>query len=159
MAASEVVIERPDRSLPAQYASVQERVAQRLAAAGISLAVLHGSRARGGSHPRSDLDVGLLAADGKPLPYSTMGAVAAELTALLGHEADVSDLATPDAIFRFEVARSARILFEDRAGAFADFLAKTLIDYDDIQFFVPQLVAGVARRARRDADTARGSAK
>jgi uncharacterized protein YutE (UPF0331/DUF86 family) len=78
-----------------------------------------------------------------------MGAIAADLSSLLAVEVDVSDLATTDSIFRFEVARSARILFEGTPGAFAGFLAKTLIDYADIQRFVPELVNGVARAARR----------
>jgi uncharacterized protein YutE (UPF0331/DUF86 family) len=78
-----------------------------------------------------------------------MGAIAADLSSLLALEVDISDLATTDAIFRFEVARSARILFEGTPGAFAGFLAKTLIDYADIQRFVPELIEGVARAARR----------
>ena len=150
-------IETPDRSLPVEFALLRERMAERLATAGISLAVLHGSRARGPGHPRSDVDVGLLASDGRPLSYGEMGLLATDLSALLSHEVDVSDLATPDAIFRYEVARCARILFECRPGAFADFVAKTLVDYCDIQRFIPDLVAGVARRAQRDAAAARGA--
>jgi hypothetical protein len=61
-------------------------------------------------------------------------------------EVDVSDLSTPDAIFRYEVARCAQPLFEDPPGAFRDFLAKAMIDYSDIQRFLPELIAGVARR-------------
>ncbi len=150
-------IETPDRSLPTEFASSRERVAERLAAADIVLAVLHGSRARGQGHPRSDLDVGLLASDGRPLSYGEMGLLAADLSPLLSHEVDISDLATPDAIFRYEVARCARILFERRPGTFADFVAKALIDYCDIQRFIPELVAGVARRAQRDAAATRGA--
>lgn len=45
--------------------------------------------------------------------------------------------------------RCARLLFQDRPDAFADFLAKAMIDYSDIQRFLPQLVAGVARGRRR----------
>jgi predicted nucleotidyltransferase len=152
-----MLFETPDRSLPAEYEGVRLRVAEALTGAGISLAVLHGSRARGDAHVGSDLDIGLLAADGKPLSYSTMGILAAELAALLGGEADVSDLATTDAIFRFEVAKSARVLFEDSPGRFSDFLGQTFIDYDDIQRFVPELIAGVARRAR--ASVARDTSK
>jgi len=150
-------LETPDRSLPPEYEGVRARIAERLAPAGISLAVLHGSRARGDDHLHSDLDVGLLAADGAPLSYSAMGLVAVDLAALLDHDPDVSDLATTDAIFRFEVARSARVLFEDRPGRFADFLARTFVDYDDIQRFVPELIAGVARRA--GSATSRGNSR
>ena len=80
-----------------------------------------------------------------------MGLLSADLSKLLSAKVDVSDLATPDAIFRYEVAKCARVLFESRPAAFRDFLAKTLIDYADIQRFIPELVAGVARRARREA--------
>lgn len=148
-------IEKPDRSLPPEIDGVRTAAAECFAAHGVSLAVIHGSRARGEAHARSDLDVGVLATDGLPLSYSTMGLLALELSALIGQEVDVSDLATPDAIFRFEVARIARILFEARRGAFADFLAKALIDYSDIQRFLPELIAGVARRARRDVEASR----
>jgi hypothetical protein len=63
------------------------------------------ARARGDARSRSDLDIGLLAADGSPLSYSVMGMLAADLASLLAHDADVSH-------------------------------------------FLPELVAGVARRAR-----------
>ena len=142
-------IEKPDRSLPEEYRAFLPALAGHLQAAGIRLAVLFGSRARGDEHPRSDMDIGVLAADGRPLPLSTMGLLATDLSKLFSAEVDVSDLSTPDAIFRFEVARTARILFESQTSAFAEFLAKTLIDYYDIQPFLAQLVAGVARRARQ----------
>lgn len=94
----------------------------------------------------------VLAADGRPLSYSAMGALAADLSAVLFVEVDVGDLATPDAVFRYEVARSGRTIFEGRAGARTAFVAKALIDYSDIQRFLPALVEGVARRARREAE-------
>jgi len=145
-----VAHESPDRSFPAEFAPLRERLAADLASSGISLAVVYGSRARGTGHSGSDLDVGLLASDGKPLSYATMGLLAAELSQQLSANVDVSDLATPDAIFRYEVVKCARALFEGTPGAFRDFLARTLIDFADIQRFVPELVAGVARRARRE---------
>jgi hypothetical protein len=70
----------------------------------------------------------------------------------LSAKVDVSDLATPDAIFRFEVAGCARLLFQGRPDAFTDFLAKAMIDYSDIQRFLPELIAGVARGRRRLCD-------
>jgi predicted nucleotidyltransferase len=149
-----VATAKTDRSLPPEFEAARPAVAQRLHADGISLALLHGSRARGRGHPGSDLDVAVLAADGRPLSYAAMGLLALDLSGLLGHRVDISDLATPDAVFRFEVARSARILYEARRGAFTDFLAKALIDHADIERFLPALVAGVARRAQRDAQSA-----
>jgi predicted nucleotidyltransferase len=125
------------------------RIGDLLRAAGIELAVVHGSRVRGGARPDSDLDVALLAADRRPLSYAAMGRLALDLSKELSARVDVSDLATPDAIFRFEVAGCARLLFQDRPDAFTDFLAKAMIDYSDIQRFIPELIAGVARGRRR----------
>jgi predicted nucleotidyltransferase len=124
------------------------RVGELLRAAGISLAVVHGSRVRGGARPDSDLDIALLAVDSRPLSYAVMGSIALDLSNALAAEVDVSDLSTPDAVFRFEVAGCARVLFQDRPDAFSDFLAKAMIDYSDIQRFLPELVAGVARGRR-----------
>jgi predicted nucleotidyltransferase len=123
----------------------REQVASLLRNAGILLAVVHGSRARGGARPGSDLDVGLLARNGQPLSYASMGLIALDLSQALGLQVDASDLATADAIFRFEVAGCARPLFEADPHAFTDFVGKTLVDYSDIQRFLPELVAGVAR--------------
>lgn len=133
--------------------ALRSRIGEILASAGIDLAVVHGSRARRVARPDSDLDVGILAADARPLSYRVMGAIALDLTNVLGIEVDVADLSTPDAIFRYEVARCAQPIFERRPGAFADFLAKAMIDYSDIRRFLPELVAGVARVARRGAAT------
>ncbi|MFT4569337.1 MAG: putative nucleotidyltransferase [Hyphomicrobiaceae bacterium] len=138
-----------ERSFPSRYEPIRESLTKCFTAAGISLAVVHGSQAQGRAHEASDLDVGLLGAQGEPLSYSRMGRLAADLSELLSTKVDVSDLATTDAIFRFEVAKCARVLFEEGPKSFSDFLAKTLIDYADIQRFVPELVAGVARKARR----------
>lgn len=124
-----------------------------LAAAGIDLAVVHGSRARRSAHPGSDLDVGILAADGRPLSYRIMGTIALDLSNVLSVEVDVADLSTPDAIFRYEVAKCARPIFQRHPDAFANFLAKAMIDYSDIQRFLPELVAGVARKGGRGSVT------
>lgn len=121
------------------------RVGSILRGAGIGLAVVHGSRVRGGARPDSDLDIALLAANARPLSYAAMGSIALELSNALAVNVDVSDLSTPDAVFRFEVAGCARLLFQDNPDAFSDFLAKAMIDYSDIQRFLPELVAGVAR--------------
>lgn len=142
----------PDPNQPPQIDDPVRRAAVEtiLAAAGIDLAVVHGSRARSAARPDSDLDVGILAIGAKPVSYRAMGAIARDLSKTLAMEVDVADLATPDAIFRFEVARCAQPIFQHRADAFTDFLAKAMIDYADIQRFVPELIAGVARQSRRE---------
>ena len=123
-------------------------IADVLAASGMALAVLHGSRADGRSHPGSDTDIGVLGGDGRSLGYSALARLQLELCDRLGAEVDLSDLSTPDAIFRREVASRGRLLFEDRPGRFAEFVARALIDYDDIARFVPEMIRGVARAAR-----------
>lgn len=124
-------------------------IAAIFAAAGIDLAVVHGSRARRCARPDSDLDVGILAADAKPVSYRVMGAIARDLSNALAMEVDVADLSTPDAIFRYEVAQCAQPIYQRRADAFAAFLAKAMIDYADIRRFLPEMVAGVARQHQR----------
>jgi len=141
----------PPPSFEISDSGVRAAAGDALRAAGVGLAVVHGSRARGVGRPSSDLDVAVLAADARPLSYSRMGLLAADLSRLLSVEVDVSDLATPDAVFRFEVARCAKLLYQDRPDAFSDFLAKAMIDYSDIQRFLPELVAGVARRGLKGA--------
>lgn len=136
------------RQFLAEDPARRARVGQMLRSAGIGLAVVHGSRVRGLARPDSDLDVALLAADARPLPYATMGSLAVDLSEALAAEVDVSDLSTPDAIFRYEVAGCARLLFQDRPHAFTDFVAKAMIDYSDVQRFLPELIAGVARGRR-----------
>lgn len=128
--------------------SVLAQIGEILIAAGIDLAVVHGSRARRDARPDSDLDIGVLAAGAHPLSYRTMGELALDLSNILAVEVDVADLATRDAIFRYEVAQSARPIFQRRPESFADFLAKAMIDHADIERFLPELVAAVARKGR-----------
>lgn len=138
----------------------RSRIEEILTAAEIDLAVVHGSRARRRARPDSDLDVGILAAGRHPISYRVMGAIARDLSRELVMEVDVADLSTTDAIFRYEVAQCARPIFQRRPDAFADFLAKAMIDYADIGRFLPELVAGVARRAdRRETAFASGHAR
>jgi predicted nucleotidyltransferase len=68
-----------------------------LAAGGIDLAVLHGSRVRRSARPDSDLDIGILAADAKPVSYRVMGAIAQDLSNAVSMEVDVADLGDLDA--------------------------------------------------------------
>ena len=62
---------------------------------------------------------------------------------------DVVDLQTHDAILRFEVVSAAVVLYADTRARWTDFVARTLIDHDDLAPFIDDLVAGVARRAAR----------
>jgi predicted nucleotidyltransferase len=120
----------------------------------IELAVLFGSRARGTSTARSDFDIGVRAPREVTLAYADLGRLQVELSDRIAGSVDVVDLRTPDAIFRREVVLAARVLFERAPGAWIDFVSTTLIDYDDIAPFLPELVRGVAR-----ASQTRGRAK
>jgi predicted nucleotidyltransferase len=87
------------------------------AAQTLMLAVLHGSRARGGARPDADWDIGVLA-DG-PLDLPALTAV---LATVLGTDAiDVVDLRMASALLRFRAAREGVVLFERTAGAFEEF--------------------------------------
>lgn len=87
------------------------------AARTLTLAVLHGSRARVEAHPDADWDVGVLA-DG-PLD---LAALAADLSAILDTDAvDVVDLRRASALLRFRAARDGVVLLERPAGAFEEF--------------------------------------
>jgi len=76
-----------------------------------------------------------------------IGDLALALGERFGAPVDVADLSTPDAVFRREVASVGKVLFEDRAGRFKEFVARALIDHDDVAPFLPALVRVVARRA------------
>lgn len=116
---------------------------------GIGLAVAFGSRARGTERPGSDLDVGVEHASRRRLELLQLGRLQEELSQLAGVQVDVVDLAAADCIARIEVARDGRVLFESEAGRWTDFVARALIDHDDVAGFLPALVAGVGRAARK----------
>lgn len=93
------------------------RLADLPAARVLTLAVLHGSRARGEARPDADWDIGVLADAPPDLPRLVAG-----LTAILDTDAvDVVDLRTASALLRFRTARDGVVLLERPKGAFRDF--------------------------------------
>lgn len=87
------------------------------AASGVSLAVLHGSRARGDGAPDADWDIGVLADDD-----TDPAALVAALTEVLRTDAvDVVDLRRAGALLRFRAARDGVPLLERPAGEFLRF--------------------------------------
>lgn len=89
---------------------------QHPAGAGIRLAVLHGSRARGDGAPDADWDVGVLGTD------LDLAALTAALTAVLHTDAvDVVDLARTSALLRYRAARDGVALLERPGGTFLEF--------------------------------------
>jgi predicted nucleotidyltransferase len=114
----------------------------------LSLVVLFGSRARGRAHRESDIDLGVLTRDGRPLGHRQLAALHVALSRWADGRADIVDLATPDAVFRFEVVSQGTPLFEAEPGVWKGFVARTLIDHDDIAPFVEACIASVGRAAR-----------
>jgi predicted nucleotidyltransferase len=83
----------------------------------VTLAVLHGSRARGDARPESDWDVGVLT-DGP----ADLAALTADGAAVVGTDAvDVVDLRRASALLRFRAARDGIALIERPPGAFEAF--------------------------------------
>lgn len=117
---------------------------------GLGIVVLFGSRGRGTEHARSDTDLAVLRGDGRRLSFHELAMLQSEFASSLGAdvEVDVADLATPDALFRYEVVSAGRVLVEAEPGLWSAFVARTLIDHDDIAPFVEACVAGVHRAAR-----------
>jgi len=88
-----------------------------IAAPGLQLLILHGSRARGDAHDRSDWD---LAYRGDPRfdPDVLLAALADRLKA---DRIDLVDLDRAGALLRYRVARDGVVLFEQDAGHFQRF--------------------------------------
>jgi predicted nucleotidyltransferase len=113
------------------------RLADLPAAQTLTLAVLHGSRARGEAHPDADWDIGVLAEGPSDLPV-----LAAALSAVLGTDAvDVVDLRTASALLRFRTARDGVVLLERTTDAFEAF------QLEAVQFWCD---AGPVIRAAQD---------
>lgn len=76
---------------------------------GLTVLVLHGSRARGDHRPDSDWDFGFL---GDP----DLGRLSGRLTEILGTEAvDLVDLTRASALLRFRAAAEGRLVLGDAA--------------------------------------------
>lgn len=98
-------------------AELRERLSMEPAAAGLRLAVLHGSRARADAAEGSDWDIGVLADDPLDLP-----ALSATLTEILGtDEVDVVDLRRTSALLRYRAARDGVPLLERPSDEFQRF--------------------------------------
>lgn len=97
------------------------------AAAGLELAVLHGSRARGDGAATADWDLGVLGDD------LDLAALTAALTAALGTDAvDVVDLARASALLRYRAARDGIAVHERVAEAFVRFQIEATLFWCDV---------------------------
>lgn len=106
---------------------------------GLRLAVVFGSRARGGARADSDLD---LAYDGEVDEVSLM-----ELVGRIAHcDVDLVRLDRADVILKNRIAREGVPVFQAAPGAFARFAADAALEYLDLE---PLLVDSRRRYLRR----------
>lgn len=97
--------------------------------AALQLLIVHGSRARGEAHARSDWDVGYLADNG----LDHFGLLA-DLASQLGTDAvDLVDLSATSALLRFRAARDGRAVYEREPGSFQEFAVAASLFWCDIE--------------------------
>lgn len=111
--------------------------------AGVTLAVLFGSRASGTAREGSDTDVGVLVDGGVP---GLMDPRRARIAAALGTgDVDLVFLATAEPLLLFEVARTGRPLFEASEGAWETFRIRAVKRYYDTAW-IRRIEADALRR-------------
>ena len=91
----------------------------------VQLAVVFGSAAKGASHRRSDLDIGIMG-----LPSTQrLAALAVTLARTAGREVDLIPLETAPPLLRFEIARDGAPLLERAPHLWVDFQARAMVDW------------------------------
>lgn len=95
----------------------------------IRLAVLFGSAASGKVRPQSDLDIGIWMRS--PDDASSLSDLRVRLERATGKVVDLICLHEAPPLLRFEIARGGRVLLERSPHDWADFRAKTMIDWWD----------------------------
>ena len=106
---------------------------------GLRLLAMHGSRARGDAHGRSDWDFAYLAADG----FDELALRAALAHALKTDDIDVADLARAGGLLRYRVAREGIALYEHVDDAFENFCYQATIFWLDAQDIIRSAHADV----------------
>lgn len=117
----------------------------------LGLLVLFGSCARANQRADSDVDFGALHRTGRRLAHRELGALHVGLSRLCNAHADVVDLSTFDAVFRYEVVSHGRPVFEAEPGIWTKFVARALIDHDDLGAALRDCITAVGRAAREAA--------
>ena len=125
--------------------SVPSAVGSLLAGAGIEVAILFGSAATGKLRPDSDVDIGILCSQDSGFDVEL--ALGADLERVFGREVDLVRLDTASTLLRFEASRG-RCLHEAREGAFADFVARSLFEYEDLRPILRRCAEGMFRRLK-----------
>lgn len=99
----------------------------------LSLAVLHGSYAKGLATPQSDIDIGFL---GEPdIIKEKYFAILADFSGLFGDRFDPVFLNGAEAMIAYHVARDGIALFEKTKGLFNSFKVAALARYLDTRKF------------------------
>jgi predicted nucleotidyltransferase len=132
---------------------IPSSVGRLLAEAGVEVAILFGSAANGRMRPDSDTDIGILGSVGHDLDIDAELALGAALERVLGREVDLVRLDTASTLLRFEASRG-RCLHEAREGAFADFVARALLEYEDLRPILRRCAEGMFRRMKGACDQA-----
>jgi predicted nucleotidyltransferase len=133
--------------------SVPHTVECLLAGTGVEVAILFGSAANGKLRPASDIDIGILCSVGKDMGLDEELALGAELERVLRREVDLVRLDTASTLLRFEASRG-RCLHEAREGAFADFVARALLEYEDLRPILRRCAEGMFCRLKAAHDQA-----
>lgn len=112
--------------------------------AGLRLAVLYGSTARGDHDQSSDLDIGVSfepSADAGPR-------LEVELSRISHRTVDLVRLDDAPPLLRFEIAREGRLLLERIPFAWTDFKARAMVDWWDWAPLAHALHAAALQRVR-----------
>jgi uncharacterized protein len=131
--------------------SVPSNVESLLAGAGVELAILFGSAANGRLGPDSDIDIGVLF--GRDVGLDHELALGANLERAFGREVDLVRLDMASTLLRFEASRG-RCLHEGREGAFADFVARALLEHEDLLPILRRCAEGMFRKLKEARDQA-----
>jgi predicted nucleotidyltransferase len=126
-------------------------VGRLLAQAGVEVAILFGSAAKGMRRPDSDIDIGILPSPDRAVSFDEELALAGQLEQILGREVDLVRLDTASTLLRFEASQGRR-LYEARLGAFADFVARALVEHEDLRPILLRCAAGMFRRLKAGHD-------
>ncbi len=113
------------------------------AEAGVRLAVLFGSTARGQTGAHSDLDVGVLG----PAPEH-LSQLQVSLARATGRVVDVIDLDQAPPLLRFEIARDGQVLVEREPHLWSNFKARAMVDWWDWAPIARRFHAAAAARLR-----------
>ncbi len=105
----------------------------------LRLLVMHGSRARGDAHERSDWDFAYLGAPG----FDEMSLRATLARVLNTDNVDVADLARAGGLLRYRVARDGVPVYESVARTFEDFCYEAILFWLDAQHVVREAHADV----------------